>query len=189
LGITGTIQTNQIVSRYYNGSSGTGGIFQTVVPNTTIANALVKWEHTTSGNFPLPMMTLSGTGNLSVNGSSVVAGNETVAGDSKVFGNAINEGFTQMGFTAPLIKTTLTNFVTTTSSLISSIPHGLAASKIVSYQVIINSGIGYVTANNLDAGLQFGTSFDSSFIIISRSSTNGGTLAGKQGTIFITYTN
>jgi hypothetical protein len=189
LGITGTIQTNQIVSRYYNGSSGTGGIFQTVIPNTSIANALVKWEHRTSGNFPLPMMTLSGAGNLTINGSSTIFGDETILNSSTVNGNSITGGFTQLGFNAPLIKTSLIYFLTSSSALSSSIPHGLDAEKIVSFKVIINSGVmGYVTDNNSGTGLQFGSSFDTNFITVSRSSTNGSALAGKQGTIFITYT-
>jgi hypothetical protein len=186
LGITG--QASQIVSRYYNGSSGTGGIFQTVVPNTSIANALVKWEHTNGGT-PTAMMTLSGPGNFSINGSSTIVGNEVIGGNSTVNGNNITLGFTQLGSAATPIKTSLIIFSTASSALNTSIPHGLIASKIVSYQVIINSSTSYVTDNNSGTGLQFESSFDTNFINVSRSSTNGGGLAGKSGKIFITYVN
>jgi hypothetical protein len=179
--------TSSVVSRYYNASSGTGGVFATVVPNTSPTNALVKWEHL--NGTATPMMTLSGTGNLSVNGTSAIVGNETIGGNSTVNGNTTTIGFTQLGFSAAPIKTSLIIFSTNSSSLVTSIPHGLNASKIVSYQVIINSGTSYVTDNDFGTGLQFGSSFDASFIIVSRSSTNGSTLAGKSGKIFITYTN
>lgn len=142
--------------------------------NFAPANAQIAWRHYNDAVNPIVqtnMMTLTGQGNLTVHGFT------KLGGSSAFF---------------PAIKTALLTGTTSSSSSSTSVVHGLDASKIVSYQIIIVGGLSsdiYVSENNPSPGLTFSGGYDVSQFYITRSGTNGSQLAGKQYKILVTYTN
>ena len=78
-----------------------------------------------------------------------------------------------------------------TSGLTTTFVHGLDATKIIGYQIIVNGGSTtdlFVSDNNPATGLTFSSSYDATNFYINRSSTNGATLLAKGFKIMVTYT-
>jgi hypothetical protein len=174
LHIRGSSTTHIRYSRN-NATNGAGvGILQTNTNgNNAPANASISWTHyddTVNPILQTPMMSVTGQGNLTVN------------------------GFTKLGGTAtdvPAIKQKIFTGTTSSSNLTTTVTHGLDATKIVGFQVIILGGTSsniYVSDNNQGTGLTFASSYDATDFYITRSS-NGTQLVGKQYKVLVTYTN
>ena len=170
--------------------SGTGGsfggkLYETVITGSTNTAASVAWKHTnTDFNGTLtttPMMTLTGAGNMTVN------------------------GFTKLGGTGadvPSIKQKyLTGSTNSSASVFTTlIAHGLDVAKIISMDVLVVGfnnvspptntwyAPGYRGSNNISTlANEYWAYFDATNITIERSSTQGQNLVNKNYRIVITY--
>jgi hypothetical protein len=158
-----------------NATNGAGvGILQTNTNgNNAPVNASISWTHyddTVNPILQTPMMSITGQGNLTVNGFTKLGGS---------------------GAAFPAIKKVTFTGTTSSSNLTTTVTHGLDATKIVGFQVIILGGTSsniYVSDNNQGTGLTFASSYDATDFYITRSS-NGTQLVGKQYKVLVTYTN
>ena len=171
--------SSQSVIRYSSSPSGvlSHGIIQTNFMGSSTnaaANAGIAWKHYNDAVSPAvstPMMSIAGTGNLTVHGF-------TKHGGSTAF--------------FPATKVALLTGSLATSGLTTTFVHGLDATKIIGYQIIVNGGSTtdlFVSDNNPATGLTFSSSYDATNFFINRSSTNGATLVAKGFKIMVTYTN
>lgn len=146
---------------------------QKFVGGSTAATSTLSWNHVDLNNnqAETPLMSVQGNGNFTVNGFSKFGGSTSAF---------------------PAMKTMMLTGTTAASGLTTTVVHGLTASKIIGFQVIIAGGVSsdvYVPSNHPDPGMTFFSAYDAGSVYITRSSSNGSQLISKPYKILLTYTN
>ncbi|WP_064198107.1 MULTISPECIES: hypothetical protein [Emticicia] len=146
---------------------------QKFVGGSTAATSTLSWNHVDLNNnqAETPLMSVQGNGNFTVNGFSKFGGSTSAF---------------------PAMKTMMLTGTTAASGLTTTVVHGLTASKIIGFQVIVAGGVSsdiYVPSNHPDPGMTFFSAYDAGSFYITRSSSNGSQLISKPYKILITYTN
>ncbi len=177
--------SGQIVTRFGSnsgaGSNFRGNIYNTVSTASVGVDAFVSWKHVQQGGaVTTPMMTLTGAGDILVN------------------------GFTKLGgeADAPSIKQKYMTGSTNSSATVFStlIAHGLDVAKIISMDVLV-VGFNNIspptntwyppayrgTNNGASLANEYWAYFDATNITIERSTTQGQNLVNKNYRIVITY--
>lgn len=162
--------TNQMRFTSLNPSA---SINQKFVGGSAAATSTLSWNHVDLNNnqTETPLMSVQGNGNFTVNGFSKFGGSTSAF---------------------PAMKTMMLTGTTAASGFTTTVVHGLTASKIIGFQVIIAGGVSsdvYVPSNHPDPGMTFFSAYDAGSFYITRSSTNGSQLISKPYKILITYTN
>lgn len=162
--------TNQMRFTSLNPSA---SVNQKFVGGSTAETSTLSWNHVDLNNnqAQTPLMSVQGNGNFTVNGFSKFGGSTSAF---------------------PAMKTMMLTGTTAASGLTTTVIHGLTASKIIGFQVIIAGGVSsdiYVPSNHPDAGMTFFSAYDAGSVYITRSSSNGSQLISKPYKILITYTN
>ena len=134
---------------------------------------------------------------LARSGGSVVVGSQTnIRGDGtyrlQVNGKAYLSTYTQMGpqATAPVIATKkLTGTTPSTRGGSVTLNHGLSASKILSYTVLVNGATtsDLVSPGSNAAGYEYYTLVNSAGVIVSLTATNSASILNKGIKVFLVY--
>jgi hypothetical protein len=178
-------------SRNATNGPGAGIVHTNTINNNTAAGAFMAWKHYDDTVIPIaqtPMMTLTGEGNLTVNGFTKLGGSST-------FVPAIKQLL--------LTGTTAGAQGNNTTLLITTVPHSLPNfDKILSTEVYVKGFDGSTatqlwfsdsysgTKNSATHGNVFSTFYDATNVYIERpSGVTGGNLAARPYRVLITYTN
>ena len=141
---------NSTTTRYSRNNAtngpGAGIVLTSTLNNNTASGASLAWKHYDDTVPPTvtqtPMMTITGQGDLTVHGFSKFGGSASAF---------------------PAMKTMMLTGTTAASGLFTTVLHGLTASKIIGFQVIVAGGVSsdiYVSSNSPDPGMTFFSAYD-----------------------------
>jgi hypothetical protein len=139
--------------------------------NASAASNLVYWTNSVNSTTPLIL---------------------TGAGDAVVERNVSVGGFTNLGTGAPKIKMiTITNTTAGTEGGSSNFAHGLTASKIIDYQVLVEvtgGGVWVQSNHTTFAERQFDTELNTTNLRVFNHPTNSGSITNRPIKVVLTYT-